>query len=169
MKARRYAKALLELSLKEGAEKVVGREIASIGKLMEERKYFDFFTDRLVHAREKLEVLSSLSPLTKDFLRLVIENEREKYLRIISNEYTDLLNSRNDVIDCVVHSKVELSPEQKSRLSEKLEKHLKKTVNFSFKIDSKMIGGVRVRYGTKVIDGTISGMLKGITERLMEK
>ena len=169
MKARRYAKALLELSLKEGAEKVVSREMISIGKLMEKRQYFDFFTDRLIHAGEKLEVLQSFSPLTKDFLRLVIANKREQYLGVISREYAELLNSRNNVVDCVVYSKVELSEEQKSKLSAKLEKHLAKTVNFSFKTDNKIIGGVRIRYGTKIIDGTVSGMLDGLMDILTEK
>jgi F-type H+-transporting ATPase subunit delta len=164
--SRRYARALLALSLKEGASLSVKKEMISVGNLMKQKKYFDFFTDRLVHAGEKIEVLRSFSPLTRDFLRLVIANKREEYLSIISKEYVELLNSRNNVIDGVVSSKAPLSAEQKSRLVDKLEKQLAKKVNLSFRTDSKIIGGLRIRYGTKVIDGTVSGMLNGMLERL---
>ncbi len=166
MIARRYARALLELSLKEGSSPSLRKEMISIGNLMKQKKYFNFFTDRMVHAGEKLEVFRSFSPLTRDFLRLVIANKREEYLRIISGEYVELLNSRNNVIDGIVSSKVPLSAEQKSKLMNKLEKKLAKKVNLSFRTDSKIIGGLRIRYGTKVIDGTVSRMLNGMLERL---
>jgi F-type H+-transporting ATPase subunit delta len=166
VKAGRYARALLELSEKDGVSAVISREMAAVDVLMKKKQYFDFFTDRLVHAGEKLEVFSSFSPLTKDFLRLVIANKREEYIRIIAREYAGLLKDRNNIMDCVVLSRTPLSSEQKMKLKEKFEKRLDKTVNFIFKTDKKIIGGVRISYGTKVIDATVSGMLREISERL---
>jgi F-type H+-transporting ATPase subunit delta len=167
--ARRYARALLELSLKENAGEAVKREMTALGGLMRREKYRGFFTDRLVPAAEKLEAAGSLSPLMRDFLRLVIANKREEYLYLISREYVELLNERNNVVDAYVSSSLPLTGEQKAKLSGKLEKFLGKKVNAAFRIDRKLIGGVKIRYGSSVIDGTIPGMLNGLLARLTGK
>lgn len=169
MIARRYAKALLELSLKGNTSESVRKEMTAVGNLMRREKYFKFFTDRMVRAGEKLEAIGSLSPLTRDFLRLVIANKREEYLYLISREFVGLLNNRNNVIDGVVSSKMPLNMEQKIRLKVKLEKQLAKKVNLSYRTDNKIIGGVRIQYGSRVIDGTVSGMLKGLLTQLTGK
>jgi F0F1-type ATP synthase delta subunit len=48
MIARRYARALIELSIKEKASDAVRKEIVALGSMMRRKKYFRFFTDRLV-------------------------------------------------------------------------------------------------------------------------
>jgi len=169
MVARRYARALLELSLKENNSESVRKEIVAVGDLMKQKKYFRFFTDRMVRAGEKLEALGSLSPLTRDFLRLVIANKREEYLYLISKEYVDLLNDRNNVVDGTVSSRMPLTDEQKTRIKNKLERYLAKKVNLNFRTDKRIIGGASISYGTKVIDGTISGMLNGLLTQLTGK
>lgn len=137
-----------------------------IGNLMRQKKYFKFFTSRMVRAGEKIEALGSLSPLTRDFLRLVIANKREEYLCLISREFVELLNKKNDVIDGIVSSRTPLNTEQKIRLNGKLEKNLSKKVNLSYRTDNKIIGGLRIQYGSRVIDGTVSGMLKRLLTQL---
>lgn len=161
MIAKRYARALLELSIKEGNSEPVMKEIAAVGDLMRKSKYFDFFTSRVVRTGEKLEALGSLSPLTRDFLRLVIANKREEDLYLISREYIELLNDRNGVVDGTVSSRLPLTAQQKMALKGKLEKRLKRSVNLSFRTDRKIIGGLSVSYGGRTIDGTVNGMLKG--------
>jgi len=107
-----------------------------------------------------------LSPLTRDFLRLVIANKREEDLYLISREYVDLLNKRNNAIDVSVSSKVPMTADQRTKLTRKLERSLAKKVNVNFLTDKKIIGGFCVRYGDSVIDGTVSGLLKGYLKRL---
>jgi F-type H+-transporting ATPase subunit delta len=169
MIARRYAMALLELSLKENSSGTVRREIISLSNMMKQKRYFKFFTDRLVKSSEKLEALNSLSPLTRDFMRLVIANKREEYIDLISREYVELLNQKENVVDGIVSSRMPLSAEQKTRIKDKLEEHLAKKINLSYRTDKKIIGGVRVQYGSKVIDGTVSGMLKDLLAQITVK
>ena len=169
MIARRYARALLELSLKENSSGAVRREIVTLGSMMRQKRYFNFFTDRLVRNGEKLEALLSLSPLTRDFMRLVIANKREEYIDLISREYVELLNQRENVVDGIVSSRAPLSAGQKMRIKDKLEKKTAKKVNLSYRTDKKIIGGVRIQYGSKVIDGTVSGMLGDLLSQLTGK
>ena len=169
MIARRYARALLELSLKENSSGAVRKEIVTLGSMMKQKKYFNFFTDRLVRNNEKLEMLGSFSPLTRDFMRLVIANKREEYIDLISREYVELLNQKENIVDGIVSSRAPLSAGQKMRIQGKLGKQTAKKVNLSYRIDKNIIGGVRIQYGSKVIDGTISGMLKDLLAQLTGK
>ena len=169
MIARRYARALLELSLKENSSGAVRREIVTLGSMMRQKKYFMFFTDRIVKSSEKLEALGSFSPLTRDFMRLVIANKREEYIDLISREYVELLNQKENIIDGIVSSRFPLSAGQKARIKGKLEKHTAKKINLSYRTDRKIIGGVRIQYGSKVIDGTVSGMLGDLLSQLTGK
>jgi F-type H+-transporting ATPase subunit delta len=169
MIARRYARALLELSIKENSSDAVKKEVISLGSMMRQKKYFNFFTDRLVRNNEKLEALASFSPLTRDFMRLVIANKREEYIDLISREYVELLNQKENIVDGIVSSRAPLNAGQKMTIQGKLEKHTAKKVNLSYRTDKKIIGGVRIQYGSKVIDGTVSGMLKDLLAQLTGK
>ena len=169
MIARRYARALLELSLKDNSSGAVRREISALGSMMRQKKNFNFFTDRLVKNSEKLEVLTSFSPLTRDFMRLIIANKREEYIDLISREYVELLNQKENIVDGIVSSRAPLSAGQKMRIKGKLEKKLAKKVNLNYITDKKIIGGVRIQYGSKVIDGTVSGMLGDLLSQLTGK
>ena len=169
MIARRYARALLELSLKENSSDAVRKEIVALGSMMRQKKYFNYFTDRIVRNNEKLEALGSFRPLTKDFMRLVIANKREEYIDLISREYVELLNQKENIVDGMVFSRLPLSAEQKARIKDKLEKHIAKKINLIYRTDKKIIGGVRIQYGSKVIDGTVSGMLNDLLAQLTGK
>jgi len=167
--ARKYARALLSSSLNEGAAESVKKEIAILAELMENKKYFKFFTDRLVRPEEKLGILSSLSPLMKAFLRVVIDNKREEDIRLISCEYNELFNLRNNILEATVSSRAPLTEEQMAAIKKKLGRSTGKKINICFKPDKNIIGGVKIKYGSKIIDGTVSGMLEGYLNRLTRR
>jgi len=166
MIARRYAKALLQLSLREDLADAVKKDIILVGNLSRQKRYFEFFTNRLIAASDKMDALAGLNPLTKDFLRLIVANKREEYLYIISREYVGLLNKLRNIADVEVLSKTPLSEEQKNRLAMKLGKYTGKKVNLSFRTDKRMIGGICVKYEGRIIDGTVSGQLESLLSHL---
>lgn len=169
MIARRYAKALLGLALKDGQEEIIRKDIVNIGYLSKQKKYFEFFTNRLIAAADKIELLAGFHDLTKSFLKLVIANKREEYLYLISLEYVKMLNKLKNIEDVEVSSRMPLTSDQKKKLVLNLGKYLGKKVNPSFRTDKKMIGGARIEYGDKVMDGTVSSRLKGLLEQMTEQ
>lgn len=166
MIARRYAKALLYLALRENLSDTVKKDIIQIGHLARQKKYFEFFTNRLIDAGDKIEALAGFNQLTRDFLKLIIANKREEYLYLISREYVGLLNKIQNVVEVEVASRMLLSSEQKNELINKLGKCLCKRVVATFKTDKRIIGGVCVKYEGKVIDGTVSGQLSNLLGQL---
>lgn len=166
---RKYARALLSSALKENAAESVKKEIAALAGLIDKKKYCDFFTDRLVGRDEKLEALPSLSPLMKAFLMVVIDNKREEDICLISREYAELLNLRNNVLEATVSSKAPLTEDQMAAIKRKLARSSGKKIDIRFKADKSIIGGVKIKYGSKVMDGTVSGMLEGYLNRLTRR
>ena len=168
MIARRYAKALLELAVKNDRTEAIKKDIVGIGGLVKQKRYSEFFSSRMISAASKLEVFASLDPLTKDFLRLVIKNKREEYLYLISREYVGLLNKRENVIDVDAVSREALSVSQRSALKQKLMKYLNKNINLSLRTDKKLIGGIKLYYEGRVMNGTVSGMLSDLLGQMVK-
>jgi F-type H+-transporting ATPase subunit delta len=169
MIARRYARALLSSALKEGNAEAVKKELSALAGLLKQKKYFNFFTSRSVQPDEKLEMFSSFSPLMKAFLKLVIENKREEDICLISREYAELLNIRNNVMEATVSSNMPLTEEQMATIKRKLARSTGKKIEISFKANKSIIGGVKIKYGSKVMDGTVSGMLNGYLSQLTRR
>lgn len=168
MIARRYAKALLQLAIKNDRTEEIKRDIVSIGGLVRQKRYSDYFSNRMVSAASKLEVFASLDPLTRDFLRLVIKNKREEYLYLISREYVGLLNKKENVIDVDAVSRVALSAAQRDALKQKLMKYLGKNINLSLRTDKKLLGGIKLQYDGRVMNGTVSGMLSDLLGQMVK-
>lgn len=168
MLARRYAKALLELSIKEGSTGTVRNDMEKLGKLVKQKKYNDFFTNRLVRPADKLEPLNGLTPLSRDLVRLVVENKREALLYLITNEFTGLYDRMNNIIDVEVASRDELTVDQKKQLGKMLERSLKRKIRFTFAVNKKIGGGMILKYGDMVMDGTVSGMLEEISSLMKD-
>ena len=169
MVARRYAKALLEVMAKENLIGPVRTDMYNIKDLTKEKNACDYLSDKMVTRRDKIEAFLSCNPLTRSFLNMVMDYKQEKELYEISKEYIDMLNEQIGEADVEVSSSVALLPREKTMLKEKLERRLGKKANLFFRIDKKLIGGLSVHYGDKVIDGSINGMLADMLRKMSEE
>ncbi len=167
MAAKKYAKALLEIMMKENLTAPVREDMKNIKKIAKEKTSCDYLADRAVSKKDKMDVFLGCHPLTRSFLNVVVDNKREKELYEISREYMDLLNKRLNEADAEVLSRIPLLPKEKIKLQAKLEKMTRKKVNITFRLDRNIIGGLNIKIGDKVIDGTINAKLAGIREALV--
>ncbi len=65
-----------------------------------------------------------------------------------------------------VASAVELKADEKKSLEAKLEKQFGEGLEFAYAVDAGLLGGVVVRVGDKVIDGSLAGRLAALKEKL---
>ncbi|MFQ6015028.1 MAG: ATP synthase F1 subunit delta [Anaerolineae bacterium] len=66
-----------------------------------------------------------------------------------------------------VRSAVPLTVKEKATLKQKLAKRFSDDLEFRFRIDESLIGGVRVKIGDQVIDGSVAGKLEALREQLV--
>jgi len=101
-----------------------------------------------------------------NFIRVLASNRRLPLLPEISAQFAELRAAREKSIDVHVVSAFELPQETRDRLARALGSKLKRDVNLSSETDSSLLGGLLIRAGDTVIDGSVRGRLSKLAEAL---
>jgi len=177
--ARRYARALFDLACEKDAAPQERNMVDQIeSELLEIRTILKnnielqkvLYHPQIVTA-DKKDLLDQLfegkiSEITSNFLALLVDGRREKYFSDIVDEYVALANESRGVVEANVTSAIELKDEEKSELNSILAKLTGKKVQTIYDVDPAIVGGVIVRIGDKIIDGSIKTRLNTLGEQL---
>ena len=101
-----------------------------------------------------------------NFVKLLIQNNRLNLIKQIGTLYEELRAENEGYIEVDISTAFPLSKADRQHLSDSLEKSLHKNVRLHVEVDDSLIGGVLIRAGDKVIDGTIRGRLDQLSKRL---
>lgn len=101
-----------------------------------------------------------------NFITQLVENRRLKLLPVIFEQFHRLRAEEEGVADVEVTSAFELDEAEVARLKAALNKRLGKEVRVRSKVDAGLIGGVVIRAGDTVIDGSVRGRLQKLAEQL---
>jgi F-type H+-transporting ATPase subunit delta len=120
---------------------------------------------------DKLQRLSQAAPkpLTADVRRFVgtlLEAGQLDQLDAILLEFDHLVRRRPELKVAQVTSAVALTEAEKDALRAKLVNRFGQELEFEFNVDASLIGGVYLRIGDQVIDGSVSGKLAALRDRL---
>lgn len=158
--ARRYATALGWLAEERQLLDQVEKDLEVIQTALDESKEFRFFLfNEQIAASERCAFLEStfketLSPLSLSFLYLVIHKHRVRYLDAIIEAYIEFANARRGIVVVRVTTAKELDDMLTERLREGLGKALDAQVRVRSSVDPTLLGGVVVRVGDLLIDGS---------------
>ena len=101
-----------------------------------------------------------------NFLKLLIHNNRLTILPTITKLFEAYKAEDEGYIEVEVMTAYALSKEAKNSFTETLEKTLGKKILMNVAVDKSLIGGVLVRAGDRVIDGSIKGRLQHMKKAL---
>lgn len=118
------------------------------------------------------ELFLSLSPQdisaeAKNFIGLLIENDRLALLPEIFAQFETLKNRREGVVDAEISTAFELDAAQLASLVADLERRFKRKIKPKVRVEPELIGGVRVVVGDEVIDGSVRGKLNAMAAGLL--
>jgi len=164
--AQRYAKAVFTLANTQNVLDKIDNDFIQLRELL----LLSPQLQKVIHAPiiscqnkqnifEKILKKQGCCSLTKQFIAVLIKKGRIGALIQIIDAYVDLLREhRGEVVaEVIVASKL-----QKSRIDELtkiLNKALGKKIILKIKEDKKILGGLVVKIGSKMLDGSISGKL----------
>ena len=102
-----------------------------------------------------------------NFLKLMLHNNRLALLPAIAEQFEGLKAEHEGYIEVDVLTAFEFTKEAEKKFAASLEKTLSKKVHMNVALDESLIGGVLVRAGDRVIDGSIKGQLQNLQKALL--
>lgn len=121
--------------------------------------------DERVRICEKL-FSDRVTALSMQVLRVVLVKRREAELPSIFDEFVRIRREAQNVTHVTVTSAIELTEAQRTALVAKLSVRMGGTIEADYRVDPRVIGGVRVAYGNHILDGSVRGALDRLRERL---
>jgi F-type H+-transporting ATPase subunit delta len=168
-----YAEALLDLaksndSLKETTNdmNIVSQFLANSSDLKK------FLGNPLITRDAKKNVVKDIlgeqiSGNTLKFLLLLVTRNRIEVLESIAQKFLELSYKQESIEIAKITSSIQLSAEQQKQIAEKLKVITgAKQIKLALKIDPKLIGGFTIEIVSKMIDTSILGKLKQISNLL---
>ena len=101
-----------------------------------------------------------------NFLRVLSENGRLTLIPMVNELFEAIRAEADRTVEVEVQSAFELSAEQLQTLAAALSKRLDRTVEPKATVNPALIGGLHIRAGDLVIDGSIRGRLNKLAEAL---
>jgi len=170
--ARRYAQALFmssrEKNMLDQVEKELGLVVDAIDQSEELRQLVE---RQLIPPRDKIAIFEGLfkgrvSDMTMSFLKLVFEKRRERYLKDMLGEFRGLADSARGVVEVEVRTAMEMTPEQEGQIRKRLAAITGKDVRLVKKVDRGLIGGIVIKIGDRVYDGSAVNQLQALKKHL---
>ncbi len=167
-----YAEALFELCKERDDLDEVHSELLWLNEVIENNgELVKFLNAPTVEPSDKKNVLKNvfeneLSKTSFDFLCVVADKKRIKYLGKIIESFNALYNNENNILEVTAITTVPLSVTIKEKLIKKLESVSKKTIVLSEKIDKSIIGGIVIEYNNTQIQGSIKHRLDELRDRI---
>ena len=161
----------------------IGREKGNIAELMNEFKVFSelFQSDKAFRdlmlfpafskdgKHKTVDALKDkISEYTFNFINTLIENGRLEYVIEICDELYLIDDEMNNRMNIFVTVPSALSVQSLDKLKNVLSNYFKKEIIITEKVDDKIIGGVVIRAGDKLIDASLLGQLNMLKSSLLD-
>jgi F-type H+-transporting ATPase subunit delta len=168
-----YAHALADIALEQGAAQPVLQQLADFNAAYQESSELRNFLGNPAVEREakhgvieKIVVRLGASKIIRNFLFIMVDNQRTPLLPLMLESFQTVLQQRQGVAEASVVSATALNDGQKSQLHQALEKLTGKKIQAKYSQDPTLLGGVQVRIGDTIYDGTLRNRLNQMRAQL---
>lgn len=171
--AKKYAVAMFELAQEENKLVEYGKQLEEIRQLFAAKPELKaFMGNPQIQPKTKKELLnkifgSDIEKSVHNFMLLLVDKRRITIIEEIVGEYQALSNEVLNIAVAHVTTAVALKEKQQKALTAKLEAITGKHIQLRTHIDKSIIGGVVVKIGDKLIDGSVTSKIKSLEKQLM--
>lgn len=162
----RYAKALLDEALQKGNVDATYNDIVFVrDAISQSAELSSLLKSPVISSTNKIQVLSkvftSLTPATSNFIQFLVEKNRERFLSDISEAFITQYYNNKGITFIEITSPVSLEVGSIDRIVDTVKKQMNlKEVKVSTKVDEKIVGGLVLKIGDKVLDASIASRLE---------
>ena len=169
--ARPYAEAVFALAKEQQALPQWSQMLRLLAEVAEDERIAALAVDPRVSAAQLTGLLldiggATLSEDAKNFVRLLVQNDRVMLLPVIAAQFERLKADAEGIVEVEALAAFELNSEQIKQITQSVEKKLGREVRLHTRVDKALIGGVIIRAGDLVIDGSVRGHLHDLAAQL---
>lgn len=168
--ARPYAKAAFDFAVEKGTLEQWSQMLSFAAEVVRNDTIGDYIGG--MHSVEKLTGIflsvcgEQLDVFGQNLIRVMAENGRLKVLPDVCIQFMAMRREHDKEMDVNVLSAIVLTKTQMNAITRKLEARLERKVKLNCSVDETLLGGVIIRAGDLVIDNSVRGSLRRLSEAL---
>jgi len=172
--ARRYAEAAFEIAERDATVEEWRSQLSRAAAALAEPAVVRRLEDPAVPFEERAHAISEglgaeMMPGVRNLVLLMLRRRRLAQLAAISAEFRALYNRRAGIVEATAVSAVPLSDDDLAELRRRLAATVGGKLELTVQVDPALIGGVAVRIGDRLIDGSVRGRLERLRNSLIAR
>ena len=169
--AREYASALFSLTEELGTTERVREELSGVLSLFSDNPEYAKLLDTPAISKEERvklidEAFSSLDTNLVNFMKILSERREAHSIPGVAKEYLALYDTSRGIERVTAVTAIAMTDTQTKAMTEKLEKITGKKIIITNILEPAMLGGVKIRYSGKQLDGSLKTRLGDFENRL---
>jgi F-type H+-transporting ATPase subunit delta len=169
--ARPYANAVFDIAKAEKHLEVWSRQLSFAAAAAVDPTVKEVIDAPSVTNDEKAKKIAQvcgdeLNQIGRKFVQVLARNKRLHLLSEISAQFEALRAEEEKSLDVEVISAYELTVQEQMRLADVLHRRFEREIQLTSRVDAALLGGVVIRAGDTVIDGSVRGKLEKLAESL---
>ncbi|CAH0345080.1 F0F1 ATP synthase subunit delta [Bacillus sp. CECT 9360] len=171
--AKRYAVALFEIAKEQNLLDSIEEELRAVKEVFSTNNELQTFLQHpkvSAEAKRQLidEAFANLSSQVKNTLLLMTDRHRTDVISQMAASFIELANEENSVADAFVYSVRPLTDNEREAVSSAFAAKVgKRTLRIENIVDRSVLGGIKLRIGNRIFDGSVSGKLERLERGLL--
>jgi len=170
--ARPYAQAIFNLAKADNTLKEWSETLVVLKEITADKSMLGLINNPDVSDEQIIAIIADicsgeLDEQGQNFLKITAENGRLEVIPAIADSFEALRGEEEGNIEAQVISAYTVTAAQKKTIAAALKKRLGRDISITTQIDKSLLGGVIIRAGDTVIDGSVKSQLEKITLSLL--
>ncbi len=169
--ARRYAEAAFEIAERDNNVELWLNQLSTVAQAVADPELTRRLEDPHVAIETRTAVMhkmlgADMLPQVGNLLSLALRRRRLETMPQVATEFRRLYNRRAGIVVATATSALELDATERSALQTRLEKMTGAKVELQTAVDPSILGGIQVRIGDTLYDGSVRGRLERLRAQL---
>ena len=170
--ARRYAEAAFEIAMRDGTLEQWRSELDVAAGIAGDERALAVLANPAIPAERRATALSEMlgdrsSRPVQNLIQLLLRRGRIEELPRVAAEFRRLDDDRQGITHAIATSAAPLTPDEVRALTARLEQSTGGRISLDVKVDPSLLGGLVVRVGDRLIDGSVRGRLERLRHQLI--
>ncbi|MEX0887272.1 MAG: ATP synthase F1 subunit delta [Phycisphaeraceae bacterium] len=169
---RAYARALFETGVEQGELEALADEMEELGDVIADQPELRrLITTPAIGVQQRVGLIDRLfkdrvSPTLYKFLQVVTRKGRLASLPGMVQAFAELMTDQRGLVEVDIFVADRLNEAQADDVANSIGRVLGREVVLHQYVDPELIGGLKIRVGDKLIDGSVANQLKLLRQRL---